>query len=87
MVRAEQPGEEAIWARLSVRRELGRTGITGHDEGPGVCGVCNEKPRQGFRREICMVKSGPFLVLGVTSFCVVGKPLAAPLPLEAHTLM
>lgn len=63
MVRAEKPGEEAVWARLSVRRELGHTGITGHhDEGPGVCDACNEKPHQGFRREICMVKSGPFLM-------------------------
>ena len=36
MVRAEKPGEEAVWARLSVRREQGHTGVTGHDEGPGV---------------------------------------------------
>lgn len=47
MVRAERSGEEVVWARLSVRRELGHSGITGHDEGPGVCDACNEETRVG----------------------------------------
>lgn len=47
MVRAERSGEEVVWARLSVKRELGHTGITDHDEGPRVCDACNEEPRVG----------------------------------------
>lgn len=84
MARAEQPGEEAIgrgwvWG--------GSWGVTGHDEGPGVYGVCNEKPRQGFRRESCMIKSGPFLVLRGDFFLCGRWASRCPLPLEAHTLM
>lgn len=54
----EQKDLKSKWSGvgLSFRRELDHTGFIGHDKGLELYNRCNEKPRESFMQESCIIK-------------------------------